>query len=40
MDATRLRRDLFLTLQLLDLGKPMLVVVNMMDEARRSGEGA
>jgi len=37
VDATRLRRDLFLTLQLLDLGKPMLVVVNMMDEARRSG---
>lgn len=37
VDATRLRRDLFLTLHLLNLGRPMLVVVNMMDEARRTG---
>lgn len=35
VDATRLRRDLFLTLQLMGRGAPMLVVVNMMDEARR-----
>lgn len=35
VDATRLRPDLFLTLQLIDLGLPTVVVVNMMDEARR-----
>jgi len=35
VDATRLRRDLFLTLQLLAREVPMLVVVNMMDEVRR-----
>ena len=34
VDATRLRRDLFLTLQLKEKGIPMVVVVNMMDEAR------
>lgn len=34
VDATRLRRDLFLTLQLKDRGMPMVVVANMMDEAR------
>jgi ferrous iron transport protein B len=37
VDVTRLRRDLFLTLHLLNLGRPMLVVANMMDEARRAG---
>lgn len=37
VDATQLRRDLFLTLQLLGKGVPTLVVVNMMDEARRIG---
>lgn len=35
VDATRLRRDLFLTLQLLNRGIPILIIVNMMDEARR-----
>lgn len=38
VDATRLRRDLYLTLQLVGRGVPMLVVVNMMDEARRQGQ--
>ncbi|MBO4992511.1 MAG: ferrous iron transporter B [Firmicutes bacterium] len=36
-DATTLSRDLFLTLQLLSLNKPMLLVVNMMDQAERYG---
>lgn len=37
VDATHLDRDLFLTLQLLDMGKPTVVALNMMDEARRDG---
>lgn len=37
VDATRLERDLFLTLQLTDLGMPMVVALNMMDEARSAG---
>lgn len=36
-DVTVLSRDLFLTLSLMQLGKPMLLVVNMMDEADRLG---
>lgn len=32
-----LERDLFLTLQLVDMGLPMVVGVNMMDELRRNG---
>lgn len=35
VDATSLRRDLYLTLQLLGRGVPMVVLVNMMDEVRR-----
>jgi ferrous iron transport protein B len=35
VDATGLRRDLYLTLQLLGRGVPMVVLVNMMDEVRR-----
>lgn len=37
VDACHLERDLFLTLQLLDLGLPVVVALNMMDEARRQG---
>lgn len=37
VDATHVDRDLFLTLQLLDMGVPTLVVLNMMDEARADG---
>ncbi|MGI5835003.1 MAG: ferrous iron transport protein B [Chloroflexota bacterium] len=33
VDAVHLERDLFLTLQLIDMGLPMVVVLNMMDEA-------
>lgn len=37
VDAVHLERDLFLTLQLIDMGKRMVVAVNMVDEARRRG---
>lgn len=37
VDAAHLSRDLFLTLQLCDLGVPMVVCLNMMDEARGRG---
>ncbi|MFB6110529.1 MAG: ferrous iron transport protein B [Halodesulfurarchaeum sp.] len=37
VDATHLDRDLFLTLQLLDMGIPTLVCLNMMDEADAAG---
>jgi ferrous iron transport protein B len=37
VDATRLERNLFLTLQLLDLGMPVVVALNLVDEARRQG---
>lgn len=39
VDAVHLERDLFLTLQLADAGLPMLVALNMADEARRQGVG-
>ncbi|MDO8915322.1 MAG: FeoB small GTPase domain-containing protein, partial [Coriobacteriia bacterium] len=37
IDAVHLERDLFLTLQLADMGLPMVVALNMVDEARREG---
>jgi len=37
VDAVHLERDLFLTLQLADMGIPMVVALNMADEARREG---
>jgi ferrous iron transport protein B len=37
VDASRLGRSLELTLQLLSLGRPMIIALNMMDEARRRG---
>jgi len=37
VDATHLDRDLFLTLQLLDMGVPTVVCLNMMDEAEAAG---
>jgi ferrous iron transport protein B len=39
VDAVHLERDLFLTLQLTDMGIPMVVALNMADEARREGVG-
>jgi ferrous iron transport protein B len=37
VDAVHLERDLFLTLQLIDMGKRMVVALNMADEARSRG---
>lgn len=37
VNATTLERDLFLTLQLVDTGVPMIVALNMMDEVERKG---
>lgn len=37
LDATHLERDLFFTRQLIDLGLPVIVFINMMDEARDRG---
>ncbi|MDP2183368.1 MAG: ferrous iron transport protein B [Actinomycetota bacterium] len=37
VDAVHPERDLFLTLQLVDMGKRMVVALNMADEARASG---
>ncbi len=39
VDAVHLERDLFLTLQLVDMGKRMIVALNMADEARKQGVG-
>ncbi|MDR2710890.1 MAG: Fe(2+) transporter permease subunit FeoB [Burkholderiales bacterium] len=38
VDATNLQRNLYLTFQLLDLRRPMIVVLNMIDAVRRNGE--
>ena len=37
VDATNLERNLFLTLQLIELGKPVVVALNMMDEVEKIG---
>ena len=37
VDAVHLERDLFLTLQLIDMGLSVVVALNMSDEARRQG---
>ncbi len=37
VDAVHPERDLFLTLQLVDMGLPMIVALNMADEARKHG---
>ncbi len=37
VDATNLERNLYLTLQLTELGIPMVIALNMMDEVRASG---
>lgn len=38
VDATNLERNLYLTLQLLQLGRPVVVALNMMDEVRQRGD--
>ena len=37
VDAVHLERDLFLTQQLIDMGIPVVVALNMMDEVKRNG---
>ncbi|MCK4443671.1 MAG: 50S ribosome-binding GTPase, partial [Thermoplasmata archaeon] len=37
IDATALERNLFFTIQLLELGRPMVVALNQMDLARKKG---
>lgn len=37
IDATSLERNLFFTVQLLELGKPMVIALNQMDLARKKG---
>jgi len=37
VDATNLERNLYLTTQLLELGVPLILVLNMMDEAEKKG---
>lgn len=38
VDSTHLKRNLHLTIQLLELGKPVFVTLNMIDELRQSGK--
>ena len=38
VDATNLERNMFLTLQLIDMGVPMVVALNMMDEVKKNGD--
>jgi len=38
VDATNLERNLFLTLQLIDMGVPMVLALNMMDEVEKLGD--
>jgi ferrous iron transport protein B len=38
VDATNLERNLFLTLQLIDMGKPLVIALNMMDEIEKRGD--
>lgn len=37
VDATNIERNLYLTLQLIELGMPMVLALNMMDEVRAAG---
>lgn len=37
VDAVHLERDLFLTQQIIDMGIPVIVAINMMDEAKKHG---
>ena len=39
VDAVHLERDLFLTQQVIDMGIPMIVALNMVDEAKARGVG-
>ena len=38
VDATNIERNLYLTTQLLELGKPLVIALNMMDVLKKSGD--
>ena len=38
VDATNLERNLYLTIQLMELERPMIVALNMMDEVEKNGD--
>ena len=38
VDATNIERNLYLTAQLLELERPMVIALNFMDEARKHGD--
>ena len=38
LDATNLERNLYLTIQFMELGAPMVMALNMMDEAKKQGK--
>ena len=38
VDATNLERNLYLTVQLIELERPMIIALNMMDEVKRRGD--
>ncbi|MBO4832339.1 MAG: ferrous iron transport protein B [Oscillospiraceae bacterium] len=38
VDATNIERNMYLTIQLLELERPMVVALNFMDEARKEGD--
>jgi ferrous iron transport protein B len=37
VDATNIERNLYLTMQLMELDRPMVLALNMMDEMRNNG---
>ena len=37
MDATNIERNLYLSMQLIELNLPMVIALNMMDEMRANG---
>lgn len=37
VDATNIERNMYLTMQLMELGFPMVIALNMMDELRENG---
>ena len=38
VDATNIERNMYLTLQLIDMGIPMVIALNMMDEVEKNGD--
>lgn len=38
IDASNLERNLYLTTQLLEIGVPMVIALNMMDMVRKNGD--